>query len=266
MVGREGKGSAGRSHRRNSAGTWASQIRQEQQPNLVEPPRWFTARRNLVKFKSAFKTGLARCPAPPRAATAGKRYRRAPTGVYRSNILGKLWMDFPPRITASSESSLPFLSPLPLSPRLNRVPSRQGGREGEEDQEELFPPNCRKDGRSRFPKEGNRYRRGRPPLFHSEIQSSSLPFSPVRPPVPEDLAGYRQRFELSGREYSLSSLDALITPIKYSNTLQCIIHRSASFSSPCLSRWKIFRKRGRRERTGIFASNNRDLSSTRYPS
>lgn len=31
----------------------------------VEPPRWFTARRKLVKFKSAFKTGLARCPAPP---------------------------------------------------------------------------------------------------------------------------------------------------------------------------------------------------------
>lgn len=128
MVGKEG--SAGRSHRRNSAGTWASQIRQEQQqPNLVEPPRWFTARRNLVKFKSAFKTGLARCPAPPRAATAGKRYRRAPTGVYRSNILGKLWMDFPPRITASSESS-PLPLSLSLSPRLNRVPSRQGGREG----------------------------------------------------------------------------------------------------------------------------------------
>ncbi|KAI4484326.1 hypothetical protein M0804_007782 [Polistes exclamans] len=49
------------------------------------------------EFKSAFKTGLARCPAPLGAATAGKRYRRAPTGVYRSNILGKLWMDFPPQ-------------------------------------------------------------------------------------------------------------------------------------------------------------------------
>lgn len=113
-MGGGGEGSAGRSHRRNSAGTWASQIRQEQQPNLVEPPRWFTARRNLVKFKSAFKTGLARCPAPPRAATAGKRYRRAPTGVYRSNILGKLWMDFPPRITASSESR-----PSPPPPSLS---------------------------------------------------------------------------------------------------------------------------------------------------
>lgn len=78
------------------------------------------------------------------------------------------------------------------------------------------------------------------------------PSSPVRPPIPEDLAGYRQRFELSGREYSLSSLDALITPIKYSNTLQCIIHRSASFSSPCLSRASLenFQKRGRRERRG----------------
>lgn len=129
MAGREGKGSAGRSHRRNSAGTWASQIRQEQQPNLVEPPRWFTARRNLVKFKSAFKTGLARCPAPPRAATAGKRYRRAPTGVYRSNILGKLWMDFPPRITASSESSLPFLSLSPSQPSAKpcSLPTGEGG-------------------------------------------------------------------------------------------------------------------------------------------
>lgn len=106
------EGSAGRSHRRNSAGTWANQIRQEQQPNLVEPPRWFTARRKLVKFKSAFKTGLARCPAPPGAATAGKRYRRAPTGVYRSNILGKLWMDFPPQITAPLASCAAF--PLTL--------------------------------------------------------------------------------------------------------------------------------------------------------
>ncbi|KOC65745.1 hypothetical protein WH47_10207 [Habropoda laboriosa] len=76
-MGNRNEGSAGRSHR--------------------EPPRWFTARRKLVKFKSAFKTGLARCPVPPGAATAGKRYRRAPTGVHRSNILGKLWMDFPPQ-------------------------------------------------------------------------------------------------------------------------------------------------------------------------
>ena len=84
-----------------------------------------------------------------------------------------------------------------------------------------------------------------PPLFHSEIQSSSLP-PPVRPGVPEDLAGYRQRFELSGREYSLSSLDALITPIKYSNTLECIIHRSASFSSP-FSRASLENVQKRRE-------------------
>ncbi|KAI4498416.1 hypothetical protein M0802_006595 [Mischocyttarus mexicanus] len=34
---------------------------------------------------------------PLGAVTAGKRYRLAPTGVYRSNILGKLWMDFPPQ-------------------------------------------------------------------------------------------------------------------------------------------------------------------------
>lgn len=143
MGGSRTEGSAGRSHRRNSAGTWANQIRQEQQPNLVEPPRWFTARRKLVKFKSAFKTGLARCPAPPGAATAGKRYRRAPTGVYRSNILGKLWMDFPPQITAPLASCR-----LPSHPRLSMFFSQQGG-----SRRELFLPSCRKDARSRFPKE-----------------------------------------------------------------------------------------------------------------
>lgn len=116
------EGSPGRSHRRNSAGTSPSQIRQEQQPNPVEPPRWFTARRKLVKFKSAFKTGLARCPAPPGAATAGKRYRRAPTGVYRSNILGKLWMDFPPQATACVLSSLARATSL-----APRVPYQRGG-------------------------------------------------------------------------------------------------------------------------------------------
>lgn len=119
-MGGRNEGSSGRSHRRNSAGTWPSQIRQEQQPNPVEPPRWFTARRKLVKFKSAFKTGLARCPAPPGAATAGKRYRRAPTGVYRSNILGKLWMDFPPQATATV---LAFLASL--HPSLAVLPSRR---------------------------------------------------------------------------------------------------------------------------------------------
>lgn len=207
-MGGGGEGSAGRSHRRNSAGTWASQIRQEQQPNLVEPPRWFTARRNLVKFKSAFKTGLARCPAPPRAATAGKRYRRAPTGVYRSNILGKLWMDFPPRITASSESRPspppPSLS-LSLSPRLNRVPSLWRGRKAgrrEKDQEELFPSSCRKDGRSRF--SNGTADHSALPFRNSKLTFPSPLFS-MRPRVPEDLAGYRQRFELSARAYSLSS-------------------------------------------------------------
>lgn len=107
MGGRNG-GFAGRSHRGNSAGTSPGQIRQEQQPNPVEPPRWFTARRKLVKFKSTFKTGLARCPAPPAAGTAGERYRRAPTGVYRSNILGKLRMDFPPQPISSSASTRRF--------------------------------------------------------------------------------------------------------------------------------------------------------------
>lgn len=116
MGGRNG-GFAGRSHRRNSAGTSPGQIRQEQQPNPVEPPRWFTARRKLVKFKSAFKTGLARCPAPPAAGTAGKRYRRAPTGVYRSNILGKLRMDFPPQPISSSASTRRFFQPPRVSPR-----------------------------------------------------------------------------------------------------------------------------------------------------
>lgn len=117
MGGRNG-GFAGRSHRGNSAGTSPGQIRQEQQPNPVEPPRWFTARRKLVKFKSTFKTGLARCPAPPAAGTAGERYRRAPTGVYRSNILGKLRMDFPPQPISSSASTRRFFfqPSLPLLP------------------------------------------------------------------------------------------------------------------------------------------------------
>lgn len=252
MAGREGKGSAGRSHRRNSAGTWASQIRQEQQPNLVEPPRWFTARRNLVKFKSAFKTGLARCPAPPRAATAGKRYRRAPTGVYRSNILGKLWMDFPPRITASSESSLLFLSLSPSQPSAKPCSLPTGRERGGGGSRRTLPTELSQ----RWPVKISEARKPVPsrPTAALPFRNSKLipPSSPVRPPIPEDLAGYRQRFELSGREYSLSSLDALITPIKYSNTLQCIIHRSASFSSPCLSRASLenFQKRGRRERRG----------------
>lgn len=66
---------SGRSHRGNTAGTSTSPVRQDQQPNPVEPPRWFTARRKLVKFKSTFKTGLARCSAPPLGAdTVEKRY------------------------------------------------------------------------------------------------------------------------------------------------------------------------------------------------
>jgi len=57
-----------------AGGASLGQIRQEQQPNPEpEPPRWFTARRELLKFKSAFKTGLARCPAPPPAAGTAAR-------------------------------------------------------------------------------------------------------------------------------------------------------------------------------------------------
>ncbi|KYM96185.1 hypothetical protein ALC62_13237 [Cyphomyrmex costatus] len=54
----------------------------------VEPPRWFTARRKLVKFKSAFKTGLARCPAPPCS-----RYcqREIPPGSDKSLSLYHSW-------------------------------------------------------------------------------------------------------------------------------------------------------------------------------
>lgn len=47
------------------------------------------------------------CASWTSSATAGKRYRGAPTGVYRSDILGKLWMDFPPQITAPLASCLP---------------------------------------------------------------------------------------------------------------------------------------------------------------
>ncbi|KAK2588616.1 hypothetical protein KPH14_006385 [Odynerus spinipes] len=54
MGGRD-EGFPGRSHRRNSAGTSPSQIRQEQQPNPVEPPRWFTARRKLVNLRAHLK-------------------------------------------------------------------------------------------------------------------------------------------------------------------------------------------------------------------
>lgn len=78
------------SRRKNSAGTSPGQIRQEQQPNPAEPPRWFTARRKLVKFKSAFKTGLARCPAPPLSCS---RYCRQeiPPGSDRSLSLQHSW-------------------------------------------------------------------------------------------------------------------------------------------------------------------------------
>lgn len=154
MGGRNG-GFAGRSHRRNSAGTSPGQIRQEQQPNPVEPPRWFTARRKLVKFKSAFKTGLARCPAPPAAGTAGKRYRRAPTGVYRSNILGKLRMDFPPQPISSSVSTRRFFQPPRVSPcALFTLRHEDSTRTSS-------VPNRHDDHRSRYPERRRRRRRRR---------------------------------------------------------------------------------------------------------
>lgn len=156
-------GFAGRSHRRNSAGTSPGQIRQEQQPNPVEPPRWFTARRKLVKFKSAFKTGLARCPAPPAAGTAGKRYRRAPTGVYRSNILGKLRMDFPPQPISSSASTRRFFRPAPASPLPPRVSPRTFHPTATKVPRTSSPPNRHDDHRSRYPvgRCGRRRRRRR---------------------------------------------------------------------------------------------------------
>lgn len=52
---------------------------------------------------------------PPAAGTAGERYRRAPTGVYRSNILGKPRMDFPSQPISSDNASEPSLL-LPGSP------------------------------------------------------------------------------------------------------------------------------------------------------
>ena len=57
-----------------------------------------------AKFKSAFKTGLARCPKLQGGAERERERRReedtgigsiSPTGVYRSYILGELRMDFP---------------------------------------------------------------------------------------------------------------------------------------------------------------------------
>lgn len=105
--GRYGGGSVGRSHRGGTLRVLRpAKYDKSSSLTRVEPPRWFTARRKLVKFKSAFKTGLARCPGPlPAAGTAGERYRRAPTGVYRSNILGKLRMDFPPQPISSGSAS-----------------------------------------------------------------------------------------------------------------------------------------------------------------
>lgn len=59
-------GSVGRSHRGGTLRVLRpAKYDKSSSLTRVEPPRWFTARRKLVKFKSAFKTGLARCPAPP---------------------------------------------------------------------------------------------------------------------------------------------------------------------------------------------------------
>ncbi|KAL2714820.1 hypothetical protein V1478_016005, partial [Vespula squamosa] len=54
-IGGRDEGFFGRSHRRNSAGTSPNQIRQEQQPKPIEPPRWFTARRKLVNLRAHLK-------------------------------------------------------------------------------------------------------------------------------------------------------------------------------------------------------------------
>lgn len=154
------------------------------------------------------------------------------------------WISLLESLPLASRDPLPHLPlSLSLSPRLNRVPSLWRGKKAgrrEKDQEELFPSSCRKDGRSRF--SNGTADHSALPFRNSKLTFPSPLFS-MRPRVPEDLAGYRQRFELSARAYSLSSLDALITPIKYSNTLECIIHRSASFSS------ENFQKRGRRVRS-----------------
>lgn len=59
-------GSVGRSHRGGTLRVLRpAKYDKSSSLTRVEPPRWFTARRKLVKFKSAFKTGLARCPGPP---------------------------------------------------------------------------------------------------------------------------------------------------------------------------------------------------------
>ncbi|KYN42401.1 hypothetical protein ALC56_03161 [Trachymyrmex septentrionalis] len=66
MVGGRNGGSVGRSHRGGTLRVLRpAKYDKSSSLTRVEPPRWFTARRKLVKFKSAFKTGLARCPGPP---------------------------------------------------------------------------------------------------------------------------------------------------------------------------------------------------------
>lgn len=86
----------------------------------VEPPRWFTARRKLVKFKSAFKTGLARCPAPPCSRYC---WREIPPGLRQEFIaptfLGSFgWISLlnpflpaAPQIVASFELPVSFVRP-----------------------------------------------------------------------------------------------------------------------------------------------------------
>lgn len=117
----------------------------------VEPPRWFTARRKLVKFKSAFKTGLARCPAPPckqvlpARDTAGLRQEFIALTFLGSFGWISLLNPFLPaalQIVASFGAPCVVLSPLPPpSPEIPRTDSA---------------PNRHDDHRSRYPGETSR--------------------------------------------------------------------------------------------------------------
>lgn len=124
--GRNG-GSVGRSHRGGTLRVLRpAKYDKSSSLTRVEPPRWFTARRKLVKFKSAFKTGLARCPAPPCS-----RYcqREIPPGLRQEFIaltfLGSFgWISLlnpflpaAPQIVASFGLPRVVLSACVLSPR-----------------------------------------------------------------------------------------------------------------------------------------------------
>lgn len=116
-------GSVGRSHRGGTLRVLRpAKYDKSSSLTRVEPPRWFTARRKLVKFKSAFKTGLARCPGPPCS-----RYcrREIPPGSDRSLSLQHSWeaSDGFPSSThffrQRLKSSLLSSFPCPLSVRLS---------------------------------------------------------------------------------------------------------------------------------------------------